>query len=401
MKLLVEYDMKVVANDKEPGYTLMKKEVFVEELAKILKTDAYQPRSDAYWKSSDADATYIKYTQMAEKVTGQFGIGASMRRSMHVKNSRATAIIKLQCKSHKELGVVSFRNLHAAARWRYAGLSLWLSNILSERLKVLAPHIVASTQAVVDVLRTYPTPLHPDATMVRVHMEEFFMSGCPRELTEGISTRFEDSDLGRFVEDAGNWMLSIQMVRCDEICGQWAVVRGSGMGLPHNGALVDCAFWLRAEHNFTDDTNIVSSSGILLYKRIKDDAFFLVNDRPTFRAFYEKFKARAAPTFRMKCVEVSRVAVTMLAVTVRIRDGRFATELRDRRAQGPPLGFDSARPPSVLRSWAVGYMSSFPKLVSPAALRSTCESFVPFCSLSVWGRLRSAPAAQSRGVAHV
>lgn len=115
-KLCAEYDMNVAANDKEAGYMLMEKEVFVNELAKILKTDAYKPMSDAYWKTNDADNIYVKHTQMAENITGQLGLGASMRRSLFVKNFKATANIKLQCKSHKEPGAVRFRNLHAAAR---------------------------------------------------------------------------------------------------------------------------------------------------------------------------------------------------------------------------------------------------------------------------------------------
>lgn len=128
------------------------------------------------------------------------------------------------------------------------------------------------------LLRKHPKPLHSESTMVRVDKEEFFMSGSPKELTEGISTMFDDKNLGRFVEDAAKRLLSIYMVQCDDIYGQWLLVRGSGKGLPHSGALVDCAFWLRAEQNFVNNTKIVGERGMLMYTRLKDDAFFLVND---------------------------------------------------------------------------------------------------------------------------
>ena len=134
------------------------------------------------------------------------------------------------------------------------------------------------------------------------------------------------------------------------------------MGLHHSVAVADAAFYVLTEQNFATLPAIQDKFGIYYYRRFKDDIMLVTSNRSGVRPFFEHMKTSAAPVFKMKLEDMSFASITMLAVSVHVRGGRFVCVPRD-KPQGVPLTKGSAHHRSISR-WPRSQLRNIQKMCS-------------------------------------
>ena len=157
---------------------------------------------------------------------------------------------------------------------------------------------------------------------MRVDIEDFFMSGTVDDL---VSTTIPLIPLCRrdTVRKALTFLLNHQYVVSDLIPERtYKVVKGTGIGLRHSGAVADASFFTLVEHDFvTDDMQdrLELSYGVSHYFRFKDDIFFVAAERTRGMEFFLLLQQRARH-FKLKLEEVSSEMVQMLDTAVYVEN---------------------------------------------------------------------------------
>ena len=75
----------------------------------------------------------------------------------------------------------------------------------------------------------------------------------------------------------------------------YKVVRGTGMGLRHSGAVANASFLTLVEHDFVTDSmedRLHISYGISHYCRFKDDSFFIAEHRSSGMELFQLWQRR-------------------------------------------------------------------------------------------------------------
>lgn len=65
----------------------------------------------------------------------------------------------------------------------------------------------------------------------------------------------------------------------------WRVTRGTGMGLPHSGAVSDSALFQLAEAGWAANSRVMTRHKVVAWLRFRDDIWAVGNDRELFRAY--------------------------------------------------------------------------------------------------------------------
>jgi hypothetical protein len=206
---------------------------------------------------------------------------------------------------------------------------------------------------------TYPW----QATLAKLDIAEFFLSGDHDYLIEAIAQFFPDRKLRGWVQDALWYLCHYQVV---EFGGEFfRIQKGSGMGARHSGSLANLAFCAKVELPFFRALKCRGFS-ISAYARFFDDILLVIPDSRTEQVI-ELFKSFAKPQFTIEPDAISQVSVPMLDMLVRkVRCGdRCKIVWRPYvkpSAKHLPLHHDSLHAPATHISWPMAEMRRLSKL---------------------------------------
>ena len=132
-------------------------------------------------------------------------------------------------------------------------------------------------------------------------------------------------------------------------------MQGTGMGLPHSGAVCDSAFFAIAESNIFINSN--AKKCVYKYYRFKDDILILTSvmgNRDEFGAMMRK----SGGFFDVKCEEVNSLCVSFLELRV-FREGKrvgCAPHIKITGLNAPILVATSQQPAKVHISWPQNFL---------------------------------------------
>jgi len=112
-----------------------------------------------------------------------------------------------------------------------------------------------------------------------------------------------------------------------------------------------------------------SDRGMLAYYRFRDDIFLVSDGFESAHTFFWSLKENSLGVFRMEVVQLSKVTVDMLAVTIRKEGGHLLTCPRE-KADGPVLSQQSAHPWHVRAAWPQAVLRAQLRLCSKATLHA-------------------------------
>ena len=284
----------------------------------------------------------------------------ALSKSLYAEGTSRTSRLITTCKTHKDPGQVSHRNVHSCPCSCFAGLSGWLRKVLADRL-IEIRFILRSVQGFVDMVSH--SPVNDSDRLIRLDAKHFFMSGTAEDLAEYACLLIEnDQPLRNLVRDAIYYLCYWQYLRSDEYEPDvlWQVREGSGMGLGHSGPIASASLWARSERDHAGVPSIQNSYCVSHYCRYMDDIFFVGVDGRWVQ-YAQVLKARAGH-FKFDDVIVSKSEVEMLSVRVFKRDGHLHTTPRIRFV-GPPLAWSSCHS-IASRRWPIVMVHSLAKMTT-------------------------------------
>ena len=93
--------------------------------------------------------------------------------------------------------------------------------------------------------------VHDQHFMVRVDIEEFYMSGECAEVAADASRLFAERSPRELMPEVLEFLLGNQYIESDLLPERlWHVQLGSGMGMRHSGAVSDAALFVKCEQLF-------------------------------------------------------------------------------------------------------------------------------------------------------
>ena len=149
-------------------------------------------------------------------------------------------------------------------------------------------------------------------------------------------------------------LLSCQFVEAPGLPGRlWRTIRGSGMGLPHSGALCDAAVIVRAERQHAGVLGVRQHHCIDGFWRYKDDVLVLGSDPGLANEFLRRYISFAG-YFKIVCENVDSNQCKFLEVIVKKGVCEFLTIPSYKNTNiSKPLEMTSAHPPFVHKSWPI------------------------------------------------
>lgn len=318
LQRLKHSELAVIPTDKDGGYAVFERRNLRVVHEKILSSDAYTVCNDLGWTALKYQ--YGSLCKAVDQTCGERGhLERQLLRSTQQPEARITCSLGLTVKSHKPAGLVKCRNLHKSKKYSFEGLSAWTEHELKSQLKPYK-HILRNSAEFVRKIEGAKIP--EGALLMRVDIEDFFMSGTVHDLVSTTVPMIPHSRRDTF-RRALTFLLSHQYVVSDLIPERtYKVVKGTGMGLRHSGAVADASFFTLVEHDFVTedmDDRLNLSYGISHYFRFKDDIFFVAAQRTRGMEFFQLLQRRGRH-FRLKLEDVSSELVQMLDTAVYIEN---------------------------------------------------------------------------------
>ena len=171
LQLLRTARLVPVPNDKEPGFTLLSRGQLLYEQRRILGKSAYRPVDE----NSRVDVgamrkLYIGLCREAAKMEDTPTLCGNLVKSLHVPGAAHSSRLTLSIKTHKDPGSVEPRNVHAAPRYAYSGLSLFVSHRCTKILNGI-PHLLKGSEEFVSRIRG--TTAQPEDVLVKMDVKDF------------------------------------------------------------------------------------------------------------------------------------------------------------------------------------------------------------------------------------
>ena len=269
------------------------------------------------------------------------------------------ATLNLTVKTHKR--APEFRNIHAASNWRLSGLSIAVTSVLDRKLNEL-DHLIKSTKDFTKAI----SKIKPEAAhkFAKFDIKHFYMSGEPHVLASLCSKAFNDLAWRDAVYDAVFLLLDAQTLNTPY--GVHKVIRGSGMGLCHSGAVAELAFYVGGEQKLISQLGALE---IALFKRFKDDIIMLFKTFHGLKNATNIIKDGKHP-FRIECEDIGRsVKFLQVRVEVGLKEFLVYPEAKPTALLVPRLSMYSAHAPSVLDAWPSCQLKNELQLCSSLALK--------------------------------
>ena len=200
----------------------------------------------------------------------------SMARAFGVPGSTLESNWVTTIKTHKGNGLIEHRNIHAASCPKLRGLSFWATQVLDGHLR-LCSHLLLSSEDFAQRLATLRIGV--DDRLVRIDHSHFFMSGDLVSLSDGASIVEPCASKRALMRATLDVLLYEQFITSKHHVGRtWRVVKGSGMGLTHSSAVVDCCLFTLAEKNWAVCPDVQLAHGVKMFVRLRDDIFTVASD---------------------------------------------------------------------------------------------------------------------------
>lgn len=387
LKLIEELKLVAVPNDKEPGFTVEHISTHLKSLERILSRPCY--REVGWVNEPMVRLQYCHVCGIVAKIwcSSQCNVGSEpdtnqqlalvklFASSLDIDKAVIAAEVITTMKSHKVEGKVVHRNIHAAGKYMFAGLSCWAGAVISKTLAEQAPWIIESREQFVATIRGLST--EPGDSMWRLDVAEFFMSGNAETLSATTCNAFQKPGQREAIKYAIEFLLDHQWVK-SKFLGEsrrWHVTKGSGMGLPHSGAVADACFWSLCEDGFIiNNKQYLEGCGVKLYLRFKDDIWIWARAASGERRcarFITELMERAKITYTVELVDMSHHRVDFLSVGVSFKNGAFETK-PVLKVSGTPLSCTSAHASSV-KAWPVTYLKNLAGLCSDESVYETVK----------------------------
>lgn len=174
MNIVKQNNWHLIANDKEPGWTVHTTEDLCKVLDDILVPSVYIPEGKEFVAMDLLTKDIHTFSKLAARQENDKRWASLILRSWYRKAAPLQAKVAVTIKTTKPAGQVSHRNLHCAPAARTEGLSEWINKSLNEHFKKYS-HIVDSTSTFIDELQKIKP--EPGDVMVRIDLDSFFMSG--------------------------------------------------------------------------------------------------------------------------------------------------------------------------------------------------------------------------------
>ena len=235
-------------------------------------------------------------------------------------------------------------------------------NWISEKLQGVT-HLCKDTREVIALLDS-TTITSKEAVLLKLDVEQFYLSGQHDELIELVCSQFEG--MQKTVLEKILWtVMGYQLVSSAD-GSLHRVMIGSGMGGVQSGAVSDLAFLVKVERKLPRE-------GRLLYVRFRDDVLVVLESEAAAHNFCSAMRNVAQPTWAISVDELSGYGVPMLDLFV-FRGPRFQASGRldyypyfKPTSRAVPLGPTSAHPRSVHESWPKAEIERIRRLSSRQA----------------------------------
>ena len=145
-RILRRMNVVAVPTDKDGGFALVRRETLIAVHDDILKTDAYVEVSPFEHNIITILQSQSSLAQRSAKLEEDAGLAHALQRHARVDGSSVIANLKVTCKTHKNDGNVSHRNIHACPAYALSGIAQYLSVYLAAELRNF-PHVVNSTNS--------------------------------------------------------------------------------------------------------------------------------------------------------------------------------------------------------------------------------------------------------------
>jgi hypothetical protein len=354
--LYLESDYMFMPTDKDGGFIIMSLSQYWQAHDKITNMRAkdgckvYRIVHDSDLKWLFQPSIYRSLALEIEQVEDIEGLSYVLRSTLIRENIAAK--MKLLCKTHKS--PISFRPVHACCQYAYDPISRWISLSLDSTLKGI-PYLLRDSSDLVDKLGklSVVSPI-----FYRLDVQDYFLSGSSSDLCLDSTQEVLPIRKKLVLQRALRFILDRQLVTSLDSEGNQIVLqveRGSGMGLPHSGAVADTSLRNLMEKGFVDSPSILARYDIYAYYRFKDDIFIIAKTRTGARAFVVELM-KNSKYYAIKVESVSSTSCKMLDLRI-WWDGFFHTkvEIKD-TAMGMPLSHESNHPSTIHYNWPKAYI---------------------------------------------
>ena len=280
-------------------------------------------------------------------------------------------------KTHKPC--VSFRGIHAAPRYAFRSLSMWVSGEL-RRAMGRCDHLIVNAS---DLIRKACSRRYSSgAIALKLDIKDFFMEGRHEDLaadalkTKNLSVD-NDTSTDEAFRHAVQFLLANQYVTASEAPSEsWQVVRCSGMGLPASGELSDASLFQRAEASFALVTAMRQQYGIEFYGWYRDDALVIFGNslRASRFPWFQKLCHLSSPC-KIVVETVSREQVSMLDVLLTFQDdgSLISSHHVKPTSQKTWLSDNSCHHTSVHKTWPLAVVRRIGDLCTMKSARDECR----------------------------
>ena len=402
----------IVVNDKDGGFSIADKSALRIAMHGILETNTYRKTEYGEFDAAQIARDAHGLCKLIAEVEEEPQLRRELSRPVRA-NGRGKFISRLQvtCKTHKDQGKVSLRPIHASRGYVLAGPGKWLALQIRRRLKLLAPHLLRDAKDAAARMRNYI--LNEPAKLGKIDLKDFFLSGTQQQLTKDVMELWrDDSTCGSRKREVIKTVLEVlllhQYVTMDDInkipfqeLEIFAVIIGTGMGLPQSGDIADGAFYIRCERASAGPESLLRHH-IPVWLRFRDDILLAYEDFQLMVQFFQGLKA-SGDYFNMEIEQISSTDINYLNLSVWRNGQRFHVKHAFKPTSlGIPLSASSCHHASVHKSWPAGMVAGIKALSTNdkhyrESLNTFMSRFTEHCTPTLW----SQPTTARKPPAHV
>ena len=358
LRWLREKDYRVALSDKDGVFAMMPNVSFAECVSEELKKSFYQATSglsiEVIFKH--VKVTLLRLCKKLSEIDEKWG--KEVRRyALSACEKQLLSPLKCTVKTHKS--PVKVRLIHSSVNNVFNGLSEVVNRLLHPKLASLE-HLVQSSDGATSLLRK--TFINEKGCLIKLDVKDFYLSGDQSFIAKTVAGSFDDSQVSAFMQEALSCILDNQYVRNDfgdGVIDIYKVVRGSGIGMKHAGALSDWLLYLVLERWLLSSE---WSRKIRRYMRFRDDILMVVATPSDGRRLVQEMTKKAEEIFILEVERASMVWVPFLDLEVFKPAGTgerlvgYHPHIKE-TARHIPLGSWSHHPESVHMSWPVAEMA--------------------------------------------
>lgn len=356
-KLTVFYELAIVVLDKDGGFAIMPARVELQARSLIMQSGDY---AYSHFNKALSNTTYKKLCSRLGSHFEEKGLCRMLMSSVLSSRAQYSSVLNMTCKTHKS--PVSFRNLHASQSWAYGGLSKFVSNIIQEELWKY-PHVLRDCDDFVRKLSS--VKCKPTARFCKLDVKHFFMSGNASDLTRLTTSMFVGAGIQDLIFNSVFFLLDTQLVVDVKSGTCLKVIIGSGMGLPHSGAVAEASFLMGAESKLIER---LAEFEIDFYGRFKDDVLIVFNSTQLLQNFVGELKQ--GHPFKIECESISTLKASFLEVAIWKSKDKFEFKpvSKPSALKVPWLSRQSAHHKGIHNMWPATRLCTRLKLCSNLAL---------------------------------